>query len=244
VFISVGLFKPEGSAKYLNKKKESKHEIVVTATCTVRNRTPSIPQDFLAMIGHKKNLDLTHATHFVCEFVEGGSASMTFRNIVTTADEQKRIEEMLKASLSKLALKIEGKASVEVDDSELFRNHPMTFKFCGDYDLAQHVSSFEQALTEISLFPKKLNGVNKTLTFKLMPISFFDSGALCICRQLSEKLVVETRTILVSFDDMLLEMKIIVEEMKKLKSTSKKSSSNHPQIILKSCKSYPKIILK
>ena len=64
---TIGLFKLEGSAKYLNDKKTSKHEAVVTVTAFVRTRTRRIPQEVLASIGYKSNLDLSAATHFVAE---------------------------------------------------------------------------------------------------------------------------------------------------------------------------------
>ena len=43
--VRVGLFSLKGSAKYLNDKKSSKHEVVVTVTCAVRTQTRRIPQE-------------------------------------------------------------------------------------------------------------------------------------------------------------------------------------------------------
>ena len=64
---SIGLFKLEGSAKYLNDKKSSQHEAVVTVKASVRTRSRRIPQEVLASLGYETNLDLSAATHFVAE---------------------------------------------------------------------------------------------------------------------------------------------------------------------------------
>ena len=127
--VGVGMFKLEGSGKYLSNTKRSKHEVCFTATYSIENRTRRIPMEVISTIEHARQALDSGATHVVTSVEEGGSASMKFKFLASSAEEAKEISGRLKVVAQIAAVTIEGMAQVVLGNFEAVRQLLSVFDF-------------------------------------------------------------------------------------------------------------------
>ncbi|KAK4194626.1 hypothetical protein QBC40DRAFT_318891 [Triangularia verruculosa] len=161
--LDLKLVTAKGSASYLNDNNSSTHEARVDVSCTIARRTRRIPQEVLASMKNGKNLDDNRYTHFVAEVIEGGSATLSFSQACSSAEEATKMTDELRAGFVSL---IEGNANSKKGDS-LFDN------------------------VKISYSGAMVEDMN-TLSYKLLPLSVIDSKANRVIRSLDNDLVAKT----------------------------------------------------
>jgi len=131
--VGVGMFKLEGSGKYLSNTKRSKHEVCFTATYSIENRTRRIPMEVISTIEHARQALDSGATHVVTSVEEGGSASMKFKFLASSAEEAKEISGRLKVVAQIAAVTIEGMAQVVLGNFEAVRLLLSVFDFSSSF---------------------------------------------------------------------------------------------------------------
>ncbi|KAK6359513.1 hypothetical protein TWF696_000669 [Orbilia brochopaga] len=185
-------FSATGSAKYLNNMRSCTHEARVDVSCTVVRRTRRIPQEVLASVKYEKYLDDLQYTHFVAEVVEGGSATLSFVQSCSSAEEVKRVTGMLKIGIVTNLVRGSAKVERSMKDESEFENVRISYSGA----MAENVSNLEDARRVAREMPTKLAKQLNTLRYKLLPLKVLDSKADRLIRSLDAGLVKKTADVL------------------------------------------------
>lgn len=181
-------FSAEGSAKYLNEKKSSKHEARLNVSCNIERRTRRIPMEVLSSMTYEKHLDNPLYTHFVAEVVEGASATLTFVRSCSSEEEAKEITGELKIKV--VSIPVSGKAKVEFKEGTKKLMENVKISYSGA--MAENVASLEDAQRVAKEMPSKLMTQMNTLKYKLLPLSLLDSKANKLIRSIDTALLNKT----------------------------------------------------
>ncbi|KAJ1323456.1 Down syndrome cell adhesion molecule-like protein 1 [Microdochium nivale] len=177
-----------GSAKYLSDSKSSAHEARINASCTVVRRTRRIPQETLTDIRYENYLDDDRYTHYVGEVTEGGSATLSFVQSCSSAEEAKRVTGELKVSIVKIPVSGSAKIEFAEDSDSKFENVKISYSGA----IAEQVATLDDARRVAREMPTKLAKQMNTLHYKLMPLSLLDSKASRLIRSLDTGLIADT----------------------------------------------------
>ncbi|KAF4773552.1 hypothetical protein HER10_EVM0001731 [Colletotrichum scovillei] len=177
-----------GAARYLGDKKSSTHEARIDVSCSVVRRTRRIPQETLAAMKYEQYLDSDRFTHFVSEVVEGGSATLSYVQSCSTADEARKVTSELRAGVANIP--VNGSATVDFSKQmdEKFENVRISYSGA----IAESVSNLDDARRVTAEMPEKLAQQMNTLSYKLLPLSTINSKVKCLIRALDSQLVNKT----------------------------------------------------
>ena len=208
--LDLKMFSAEGSAKYLNEKKTSKHEARLNVSCIIERRTRRIPMEVLSNMTYEKILDNPQYTHFVAEVVEGASATLTFVRSCSSEEEAKEITGELKIKV--VSIPVSGSAKVEFKEGSKKLMENVRISYSGA--LAENVATFEDAQRVAREMPSKLATQMNTLKYKLLPLSLLDSKANRLIRSLDTGLVKKTAEALQQGSNAILALKdVAVDEV-------------------------------
>ncbi|CAF1383981.1 unnamed protein product [Adineta steineri] len=190
-----GLIGVSGSAKYVNDRKETKHEERVTLKYSTTVHYKQLTMGHLAtekMI-HTDILDQDVATHVVTGIVYGADAFFVFNRALSKNEENTTVSGKLEVLLNKLP-KIDISAGVELnmnnDDKQLAES--LTCTFYGDFNLEQNPSTFEEAVKLYKMLPSVVgvNGENTVAkTVYLYPLRLLNRPNMKMIRQISQNLI-------------------------------------------------------
>jgi hypothetical protein len=198
----------EGSAKYPNEKKSSKHEARLNVSCVIERRTRRIPMEVLSKMTYEKNLENGPYTHFVAEVVEGASATLTFVRSCSSEEESKEIAGELKVKI--VSIPVSGSARVEFKEGSQKLMENVKISYSGA--MAENVTSFEDAQRVAKEMPLKLMTQMNTLKYKLLPLSLLDSKANKLIRSIDTGLVNKTAETLKAGNEAVLALKEVAAD--------------------------------
>ncbi|KAK6361036.1 hypothetical protein TWF730_007151 [Orbilia blumenaviensis] len=197
-----------GSAKYLNDTKSSAYEARVDVSCNMVRRTRRIPQETLASMTYEKYLDDSRYTHFVGEVVEGGSATLSFAQSCSSAEEAMELTGELKVAMVKIPLSVDAKVEFSKEEQSKFENVKVSYSGA----IAEKVVSLEDALRVAGEMPEKLKKQMNTLSYTLLPLTLLDSKVNRLIRSIDTGLVIKTAAALKAGTEAGLKLKDLVKE--------------------------------
>jgi carbon monoxide dehydrogenase subunit G len=112
-------------------------------------------------------------THFVAEVVEGGSATLSFVQSYSSAEEANRFTGELKISIVKIPVSGTAKVNFSEEEKSIFENVRISYSGA----MVENVSNLEDARRVASEMPTKLAKQLNKLSYKLLPLSVSDSRA-------------------------------------------------------------------
>ena len=186
--LDIGLFQAVGSARYLNDNKTSTFEARVDVSCTIVRRTRRIPQEILASMQHERIIDDPRFTHFVGEVVEGGSATLSFVQCCSSAENAREILARLKHKVRLLSAAGEVSVDHSQDNDSIFEGIKISYSGA----MAENVTNIEDARCVAREMPTKLIKQLNTLSYKLLPLQVLDNTVNRNIRQLDTTLVNQT----------------------------------------------------
>ncbi|KAM9321734.1 verrucotoxin subunit beta-like [Pholidichthys leucotaenia] len=200
-----GLVDVGGSAKYLNETKASKNQARVTLHYRATTRFRELSMNHLgeAHVQHSDIFDTSLATHVVTAILYGAQAFFVFDRDVTEKENHTDIQGDLQVMIEKIPnASIGGKGSVQVEEEHKTTVNKFSCRFYGDFCLQNPPTTFQGAVEVYRSLPKLLgpNGENAVpMKVWLLPLSFLDSNAAKLVRQISIALIQEVENILEDF---------------------------------------------
>jgi hypothetical protein len=183
--LDLGIIEAKGTAKYLSHKQTSTFEARVDVSCTIVRRTRRIPMEKLVNMPYEAQLSNPRYTHFVGEVVEGGSATLSFVQSCSSAEEARAVTGKLAARLKSIPVS----GSVELNWTEEDRAAFECTKISYSGAMAENVVNFADAMRVAREMPTKLMQQMNTLSYKLLPLSLLDNTARRAVRNLDATLV-------------------------------------------------------
>lgn len=183
--LDLGIIEAKGAAKYLSHKRASTFEARVDVSCTIVRRTRRIPMEKLVNIPYEAQLSNARYTHFVGEVVEGGSATLSFIQSCSSAEEAKAVTGKLEAKLKSLAVSGLVELHWTEEDKAAFERTKISYSGA----MAENVVNFADAMRVAREMPTKLMQQMNTLSYKLLPLSLLDNAARRAVRNLDATLV-------------------------------------------------------
>ncbi|XP_068423815.1 uncharacterized protein [Clinocottus analis] len=203
-----GLVEVEGSAKYLNDRKTSKHQARVTLSykATTKFQELSMNQLGRSNVKYPYVFDQGLATHVVTGILYGAQAFFVFDREVSGTETHQDIQGNLKVMIKKIpCLSIEGEGSLKMEDKDRENVEKFSCKFHGDFSLEKNPVSFQDAVEVYQSLPRLLgtNGENAVpMKVWLLPLTSLDSSAAKLVRQISIRLVQESQSVLEDFSEL------------------------------------------
>ncbi|XP_068196037.1 uncharacterized protein [Antennarius striatus] len=203
-----GLVEVEGSAKYLNDQKTSKHQARVTMTYKATTKFEELSMNHLGRgnVKHPYVFDNGLATHVVTGILYGAQAFFVFDREVSEQESHQDIEGNLRVMIKKIPLlAIEGKGSLKMEDKDRENVNKFSCRFFGDFSLQKTPTTFEDAIQVYQSLPSLLgrNGENAVpMKVWLFPLTTLDSSAAKIVRQISIRLIQESQSVLEDFSEL------------------------------------------
>ncbi|XP_068939377.1 uncharacterized protein [Petaurus breviceps papuanus] len=181
-----------GSAKYLNDTKTSQKQARVTLKYSVTTQFFHLTMNHLGYqnISYHDVFDNGTATHVVTAVLYGAQAFFVFDQKVSTNENVKDIEGLLKAEVKKI-LQVSGKVRREIkkEGSEKKSTKEFRCKFYGDFVLETNPVTYEDAVKIYASLPKLLRGRGVPLQVWLYPLEKLSSKAARLVRGISISLV-------------------------------------------------------
>jgi hypothetical protein len=175
----------------------------------VTRRTRRIPQEVLASLKHEKYLTDQRVTHFVAEVVEGGTATLTFRQSCASSQEMKRITGEMEGKLRKLdSIGANGWLDIENENESSFEHARISFSGA----VTRNVSNFEDARKLAGELPTLLANQMNTLSYTLHPLSNLDATVPRLLRNLDLKIIDKTAAAVNAGRAMMLDVKEIHDD--------------------------------
>nr|XP_013817699.1 PREDICTED: stonustoxin subunit alpha-like [Apteryx mantelli mantelli] len=197
-----GLVEVSGSAEYLRDNRSSKHQARVTLQYSATTQFKQLTMNQLGRqnISYPDVFDQGTATHVVIAVLYGAQAFFVFDREVSENENIQEIQGRLKLTISGIpATKIEGEASVKIDEKDKSFTEKFSCRFHGDFALESNPVTYEDAMRVYAALPKML-GANgeKAVPVKvwLYPLTKLDSKAARLVREISLALVFDAQTAL------------------------------------------------
>ena len=174
-----GLFKLEGSAKYLNEKKSSFKSVKGSMIYNIKTKRQflSLTNEKLKPLVSSPALEMKNATHIIVGIDWGANTVASFEYENNEHSDKKIIEGNLRAHMEKVAFSISGSASVKFDESERKMGESLAIKFYGDFipqneDLPNSVEKTVELMKKIPKFIENSNeGKGVPIEIELIPIA-------------------------------------------------------------------------
>ncbi|XP_034006858.1 neoverrucotoxin subunit beta-like [Trematomus bernacchii] len=203
-----GLVEVGGSAKYLNDTKTSKNHIRVTLNYQATTNVQELSMNHLGRgnVKHRDVFDQEIATHVVTGILYGAQAFFVFDREVSVNENHQDIQGHLNVMIKNIpCLSIEGKGSLKMEEKDKAKVDKLSCRFFGDFLVQKPPTSFQEAVEVYQSLPKLLgdNGENAVpVKVWLLPLTFLDSTAAKLVRQISIGLVEESQSVLEDFSDL------------------------------------------
>ncbi|XP_034006850.1 uncharacterized protein LOC117498816 [Trematomus bernacchii] len=203
-----GLVEVSGSAKYLNDTKTSTNQARVTLNYKTTTKFHELSMNHLGRdnVIHQSVFDKGIATHVVTGILYGAQAFFVFDREVSVNENHQDIQGNLKVMIKNIpCLSIEGEGSLKMEDKDKANVERFSCRFFGDYFIQKPPTSFQEAVEVYQSLPKLLgaNGENAVpVKVWLLPLTFLDSTAAKLVRQISIGLVEECQSVLEDFSDL------------------------------------------
>jgi hypothetical protein len=173
-----GFFKMEGSAKYMNSKKQSKQSAeaaLVYKTLTKVDKIDIFNLGELQKDISNEALSYSNATHIVVEICWGANALLAVKAESSETEDITQVEVRMKGGLQKLAWSINAEVGVKYSDLEKHFGSNFTFEVFGDLLLDALPINIESAIKMMRELPNVVAKCNKgrgvPLKYKLFPIA-------------------------------------------------------------------------
>ncbi|XP_025051386.1 uncharacterized protein LOC112548853 [Alligator sinensis] len=196
------LVKVNGSAKYLNDTKTSRHQARVTLQYST---TTQFKQLTMSHIGHQNVsypdvFDQGTATHVVTAVLFGAQAFFVFDRKVSSSEDMQEIQGELQVMINKIpTITIQGNVSLKMDEKEKHQAEKFSCRFYGDFALENNPVTYEDAMKVYATLPKLLgdNG-EKAVPVRvwLYPLTKLDSKAARLVREISLTLIFDAQAVL------------------------------------------------
>ncbi|XP_034051783.1 uncharacterized protein LOC117532560 isoform X2 [Gymnodraco acuticeps] len=203
-----GLVEVGGSAKYLSDTKTSKNQARVTLMYQATTKFNELSMNHLGRgnVKHPYVFDQEIATHVVTGILYGAQAFFVFDREVSVNENHRNIQGNLKVMIKNIPhLSIEGEGSLKIEDNERKNVEKFSCRFIGDFFVQKPPTSFQEAVEVYQSLPKLLgaNGENAVpVKVWLLPLTFLDSTAAKLVRQISIGLVQKSQSVLEDFSDL------------------------------------------
>ncbi|XP_067463014.1 verrucotoxin subunit beta-like [Thunnus thynnus] len=203
-----GLVEVEGSAKYLNDSKTSKHQARVTLKYQATTKMEQLSMNHLGRdnVKHPYVFDKGIATHVVTGILYGAQAFFVFDREVSDEESHQDIHGNMKVMIKKIpTITVGGEGSVQMETKDIEKVEKFSCKFHGDFLLKKTPTSFQDAIQVYQSLPQLLgtNGENAVpMKVWLMPLVSLDSSAAKLVRQISISLVQKTQSVLEDFTEL------------------------------------------
>ncbi|KAF7648728.1 hypothetical protein LDENG_00152470 [Lucifuga dentata] len=190
-----GLIEVEGSAKYLNDKKQFHNQSRVTFQYKATTNFKQLSITHLGTLDQQQKdvIENSSATHIVTGILYGTNAFFVFDSEKLEASSVVDVEGSMQALIKKIPLfDVEGKAEIKLTDEEKALTNRFSCKFYGDLILQSNPATFVDAVKTYVELPKLLGdkGENAApLMVWLMPLKMLDSKATELISEISVGLV-------------------------------------------------------
>ena len=201
-----GLVNVEGAAKFLNDRKSLKNQARVSLKYKSTTIFEQLTMDQLGNFEYKDVFDKDIATHVVTAMVYGVDAFFVFDREVSEEEDIKKIHGNLKVKIGGLPglknLAIEGKGTLDYENTEKDKEERLQCKFYGDLILPKHPTTFQEAAEIYHDLPNLLKGKSVPKKVWLYPLGKLDSRAQRMVREITSRLVDELHILMESLHDM------------------------------------------
>ncbi|XP_056266446.1 verrucotoxin subunit beta-like [Pseudoliparis swirei] len=203
-----GLVEVEGSAKYLNDSKTSRHQARVTLSYKTTTKFQQLSMNHLGSVNikHPYVFEKGIATHVVTAVLYGAQAFFVFDREVSETETHQDIQGTLSVMIKRIpSLAIEGQGAMKMKDKDREYVEKFSCKFHGDFSLEKNPVSFQDAVEAYRSLPRLLgaNGENAVpVKVWLLPLTSLDSTAARLVRQISVRLVQESQSVLEDFSEL------------------------------------------
>ncbi|XP_053186828.1 verrucotoxin subunit beta-like [Scomber japonicus] len=195
-----GMFEANGSARYLNDYKKSKHQARVTLKYEATTKFQELSMDHLgrANVKHPDVFEKGVATHVVTAILYGAQAFFVFDREVSKEEDHQVVEGNLK-SMVKWIPCMKGDSSMKLNDESTANVEKFSCKFHGDFFLEKNPVTYQDAVQVYQDLPKLL-GANREnvvpMKVWLLPLTCLDSGVTQLVRQISAVFVRTVQTVI------------------------------------------------
>ncbi|XP_034418547.1 verrucotoxin subunit beta-like [Cyclopterus lumpus] len=203
-----GLVEVEGSAKYLNDSKTSRHQARVTLSYKTTTKFQQLSMNHLGSVNikHPYVFEKGIATHVVTAVLYGAQAFFVFDREVSETETHQDIQGNLKVMIQMIpSIAIEGEGALKMKDKDREYVDKFSCKFHGDFSLEKNPVSFQEAVEVYQSLPRLL-GANREnavpMKVWLLPLTSLDSTAAKLVRQISIRLVQESQSVLEDFSEL------------------------------------------
>ncbi|XP_028987093.1 uncharacterized protein LOC114844147 [Betta splendens] len=203
-----GLVEVEGSAKYLNDQKTSKHQARVTLKYKTTTKFQELSMNHLGRgnVKHPYVFDKGIATHVVTGILYGAQAFFVFDREVSKKESHQDVRGNLKVMINKIpGLAVGGEGSLKMEEKDKADVEKFSCKFHGDFSLERNPVTFQDAVEVYQSLPKLLGADgDKAVPLKvwLLPLVSLDSSAAKLVREISVRLVQEAQSVLEDFSEL------------------------------------------
>ncbi|CAF0872189.1 unnamed protein product [Adineta steineri] len=190
-----GFIDVSGSAKYVNDRKETKHEerVVLKYSTTVHYKQLTMNHLAAEKLIHTDILDQDVATHVVTGIVYGADAFFVFNRALSKTEENITVDGKLEVLLNKLP-KIGISAGIELnmnnDEKQLAES--LTCTFYGDFILEQNPSTFEEAVKLYKALPSLIGSNGENAVAKIVylyPLRLLNRPNMKMISQINQNLI-------------------------------------------------------
>jgi hypothetical protein len=137
------------------------------------SRARRIPQETLAPLKYENYPNIPGYTHFIAEVVKGGSATLSFIQSCSSAEEAKKNIGELKISIIKIPVLGTVKIDFSEEENSRFENVRISYSSA----MVENMPSLKDTHRVASKMLMKLAKQLNTLSYKLLPLSVSDSSA-------------------------------------------------------------------
>ena len=210
VSVLSGLVEVSGSAKYVDdRQSSSKHaRVTLKYKCTSKFQQLTMEQLATSKIQHPSVFEKQTATHVVTGVLYGAEAFFIFDREVESSENHRKIHGKMKILVKAIPggiNKIEGSASLDINDGDKKEVDKFQCKFYGDLILPSNPSTFEDAVRVYKELPTHfLEDGGHTVPKKvwLYPLSGLDSKAARMVREISTSLVTQVQQVIEILNNM------------------------------------------
>ncbi|XP_053186826.1 verrucotoxin subunit beta-like [Scomber japonicus] len=203
-----GMFELNGSARYLNDYKKSKHQARVTLKYEATTKFRELSMDHLgrANVKHPDVFEKGVATHVVTAVLYGAQAFFVFDREVSKEEDHQVVEGNLKAMVQWIPLiKAGASVSMKLNDESTANVEKFSCTFHGDFFLEKNPVTYQDAVQVYQDLPKLL-GANREnvvpLKVWLLPLTCLDSGATQLVCQISTHFVRTVQTVIENLSEL------------------------------------------
>jgi len=158
-----GLISVEGSAKYLDDRRETNNVARVSLRIKSRTFERTLKAALFRKIDYPKTLEkITSATHVVSRIQYGAGAVFTFEKEISKNQKEREVAGSLSIAVKSIpSMSISGSGSLNLDEAKRKNYEKISVRFNGDYLLKTHPTSYADAIEVYKTLPSLLGENNE-----------------------------------------------------------------------------------